>query len=69
MYENLEIYPRERDNDYGSPTTYYRPLEDITVYELALLTPVLIAANTGHNWLEYLQTLPQGAKRHFKWEV
>ena len=49
------------------PKWDYEPQNDITIYELALITPALF---TG-NWItqsQMIQKLPSKAQRHFKIE-
>lgn len=41
----------------------YSPKKDITVYELALIVPVL---HTQHNIEQVIEVLPPEAKRHFE---
>lgn len=41
----------------------YKPMENITVYELALIIPILIL---GSNIEKMMKSLPPEVKRHFK---
>lgn len=42
---------------------FYKPKEDITVYELALIMHVFFVQNIHHN---IIATLPECARRHFE---
>lgn len=43
----------------------YRPKEDISTYELALLIPILLSSMAGQGSDEEVEDLPEGARRHF----
>lgn len=47
-----------------SPTYCYEPKEDITTYELARITPLLVIYGVFHHGV-YI-TLPENIQRHFR---
>jgi hypothetical protein len=58
------------NGSYGSSSKVrqfqYKPYPDITVYELALLLPVFSIAMNGGNIIDFIESLPDEAKRHFR---
>ena len=68
--EAMETSVRVRQLDFPVVKIYwYRPQEDITTHELALVLPIVVEA--GHervrrgNLVRRIETLPESARRHF----
>jgi len=56
-------------NTTAPPLYLYKPKEDITVYELALITPILILSSyslDANSIEQQIKNLPENAQRHFE---
>lgn len=64
-----KIYTPITLNTTVPPLYLYKPKEDITIYELALITPILILSSCSldaRSVEQQIKNLPENAQRHFE---